>query len=122
MPRWVSESQILSTVCHPPNRNENHVLHLIVIALAALWAWESLRYAYARYAPGLHSATAPLHPLVVAGFAWLAWYLGNPWALVGAAAGLTGLIHIVITRLVGEPEVQQFPIQRRTRPGLPSLP
>ena len=96
------------------------MLHLIVVALATFWAWETVRFALSEYAPGVLASTGAAHPLVVAA---LPLYLLWPdWVSALAVAGLVGLIHLTASRYMPDPTPVYPQRQPGRRGGLPPLP
>lgn len=97
------------------------MLHTVYVALAAFFAWQTLRYAATEYAYQAFAATRVLHPLVVAALPLAV--LWPDWIRALAVAGIVGFLVAGVERLSGAAEpVQQYVPQRTARRTLPSLP
>jgi hypothetical protein len=88
------------------------LLGLVLLALAAFWAWETVLSVLPIALP------AWLQPFLVLGIAYGAQYLSEPLLWAAAAAGAVGLLH---TWARSEVETQPLTLQRprRSTPVLP---
>lgn len=96
-------------------------MNLVLIGLATVWAWMTLRYLLEIFAPLLFQWTRPLHPIIIAaGPLWLVW---PDWLSGLAVAGAVGIFLTIFDRFVIEPSGPPVAVQQRRTPGsLPPLP
>lgn len=94
------------------------MLELLVAGLAVFFVWE--------FVVTLLPASLPpvVHPVLVAAVAYGVVRLPDDLTLVGALAGLVGLLHAVVRRLGAEPEPFQLrlPRSRTAHRRIPQIP